>query len=103
MAASKEYMAYILDQLSELEEITSRPMMGEYVLYYRGRVFGGVYDDRLLFKPVHIAQDMLPDAAWECPYLGAKEMLLVDPEDRERLCAVVRAMYDELPAPKRRK
>ena len=78
-------------------------MMGEYVLYYQGRVFGGIYDDRFLVKPVKSAVAMLPDAERELPYDGAKEMLLVDTEDREFLKELIKAMYAELPAPKKRK
>jgi len=98
MASSKEYLAYILEQLSDLDEISCRAMMGEYILYYRGKVFGGIYDDRLLVKPVPAAIKLMPDAERELPYEGAKEMLLVDDVDnREILCQLVRGMWDELP------
>ena len=101
MASSKSYLDFILEQLSELEDIRWRAMMGEYVLYYRGRVFGGIYDDRFLVKNVRSAAAMMPDAARERPYEGAKEMLLVDKvEDREFLRELLEAMYAELPAPK---
>lgn len=104
MASSKEYLEYILEQLSDLEGITSRAMMGEYILYYRGKIFGGIYDDRFLIKPVKIAREMMPDADMELPYDGAKEMLLVDDvENREFLKELIEAMYDELPAPRKRK
>lgn len=104
MASDKEYLGYITEQLSLLEEITYRAMMGEYVLYYRGRVFGGIYDDRFLVKPVKSARELMPDAMSELPYDGAKEMLLVDNvEDREFLRQLVTAMYDELPEPKKRR
>ena len=103
MASSKEYLDFILEQLSELEEITHRAMMGEYVLYYRGRVFGGIYDDRFLVKPTKSAKAMMPDANMELPYDGAKEMLLVDDVDnKEFLRELVEAMYEELPAPKKK-
>ena len=103
MASSKEYLDFVLEQLSELDEISSRAMMGEYILYYRGKVFGGIYDDRILVKPVPAAVKMMPDAELELPYDGAKEMLLVDDVDnREFLCELVEAMYDELPAPKKK-
>ncbi len=102
MASSKEYLDFILEQLSELSEISSRAMMGEYIIYYRGKIIGGVYDNRFLVKPTKSAAEMMPDAAKERPYEGAKEMLLVDRvEDREFLQRLVEAMYDELPAPKR--
>lgn len=104
MASSKEYLDFILEQLSDLEEITYRPMMGEYILYYRGKLIGGIYDDRFLIKPVKSAVTMMPDARMEFPYDGAKEMLLVeDVDDREFLQKLVRAMYPDLPALKKRK
>ena len=104
MASSKEYLDFILEQLSDLDEITYRPMMGEYILYYRGKLIGGIYDDRFLIKPVKSAVTMMPDARMELPYDGAKEMLLVeDVDDREFLQKLVRAMYPDLPAPKQRK
>ena len=104
MGSSKEYLEYILEQLSDLEDITHRAMMGEYILYYRGKIFGGVYDDRFLIKPIKIAKEMMPDADMELPYDGAKEMLLVDDvENREFLKELIEAMYDELPAARKRK
>ena len=103
MASSKDYLEYILDQLSGLDDISYRAMMGEYIIYYRGKVVGGIYDDRFLVKPVKAAVDMMPDAESELPYEGAKEMLLVaDVENREFLCELLETMYDELPAPKKR-
>ena len=77
-------------------------MMGEYVLYYRNKVIGGIYDDRLLLKPTKAAETMLPDAERNIPYDGAKEMLLVDVDDRELLTKLIEAMYSELPAPRKR-
>ena len=104
MASGKEYLNYVLEQLSGLEEITHRAMMGEYILYYKGRILGGIYDDRLLVKPVKTAVAMLPEASYELPYEGAKEMLLVDRvDDRAFLTKLVEGMYEELPAPKKRK
>lgn len=104
MASSKDYLEYILDQLSGLDDISYRAIMGEYIIYYRGKVVGGIYDDRFLVKPVKSAASMMPDADMELPYEGAKEMLLVDDvENREFLCELLDAMYDELSAPKKRK
>ena len=104
MASSKEYLDYILEQLSELEEIEYKAMMGEYILYYRGKIVGGIYDDRLLVKPVKSAVMLMPEATCELPYQGAKEMLLVDDVDnKEFLAKRFRAMYEELPAPKKKK
>ena len=104
MASSKEYLDFVLEQLCELEEITYRAMMGEYILYYRGKIIGGIYDDRLLIKPVKSAISLMPTAAYELPYEGAKEMLLVDNIDsKEFLKILFDAMYDELPMPKKKK
>ena len=103
MATSREYLGFVLEQLSGLEEITYRQMMGEYIIYYRGKIAAYVCDDRLLIKPTVTARRMMPDAVYEPPYEGAKEMLLVDRTDeREFLEALFRAMYDELPEPKKR-
>lgn len=104
MASSKEYLHYILEQLSGLEEITYRAMMGEFILYYRGRIVGGIYDDRLLVKPVKAALSAMPSAVYEPPYDGAKPMLLVEEVDnKEFLTGLFTAMYSELPAPKSKK
>ena len=103
MASSKDYLDYILDQLSELDGISYRAMMGEFIIYYQGKVVGGIYDDRFLVKPVKSAVAMMPDAEMGFPYEGAKEMLLVDDvENRVFLRELLEAMYDELPAPKKR-
>ncbi len=104
MASDKSYLDYIMDQLSGLEDITYRPMMGEYIIYYQGKIVGGIYDDRFLVKPTASACSMMPDAEKELPYPGAKEMLLVDRiDDRAFLESLLHAMYGELPAPKKRK
>ena len=101
MASSKEYLDFIIDQLSDLQDVKYRAMMGEYIIYYKGKIVGGIYDDRFLVKPIKAAVDLMPDAQKELPYEGAKEMLLVDDVDnREFLYKLLRAMYDELPAPK---
>ena len=106
MASSKEYLEFILGQLSELEEIIYRAMMGEFIIYYRGKIVGGIYDDRLLVKPVKSAISYMPIALCELPYEGAKEMLLVDEIDnKEFLAGLFHVMYKELPAlkPKKKK
>ena len=104
MASSKEYLDFILEQLSGLENVTWKAMMGEYILYLRGRIVGGIYDDRFLVKPTKSAVAMMPEADRELPYEGAKEMLLVDNVDnREFREELLTAMYDELPAPKKKK
>lgn len=103
MASDKDYLMFVLDQLSGLNEIAYRAMMGEFILYYRGRIVGGIYDDRLLVKPVPAALALMPDAPRELPYPGAKEMLLVeDVDDADFLRELFRAMYDELPPPRPR-
>ena len=104
MASSKEYLEFVLEQLSDLEDISYRAMMGEYIIYYRGKIVGGIYDDRFLVKPVKAALEMMPDADRELPYEGAKEMLLIDDvDDREFLSDLLEAMYSELPSPKKKR
>ena len=104
MASSKEYLEFILGQLSGLDEITYRAMMGEFIIYYRGKIIGGIYDDRLLVKPIKAAISYMPTARYELPYEGAKEMLLVDEvDDREFLTGLFNAMYKKLPTPKPKK
>ena len=103
MASRKEYLDYVLEQLSDLEGVTHRAMMGEYLLYWQGKLFGGIYDDRLLVKPVPAARALLPNAPEEAPYDGTKPMLLAeDMEDRDLLARLVTAMEPELPAPKKK-
>lgn len=104
MASSKGYLDFVLEQLAGLEGIAYRAMMGEYVLYYRGKIVGGIYDDRLLVKTAKAALAMMPDALYERPYEGAKEMLLVENvDDSVFLAKLLEAMYEELPAPKKKK
>ena len=103
MASSKEYLDFILEQLSELNDVSYRAMMGEFIIYYRGKIVGGIYDDRFLVKPTKSAVVMMPNADMELPYDGAKEMLLVDDVDnKEFLTELLEAMYLELPAPKKK-
>lgn len=103
MASSKEYLEYILEQLSDLDDITYRAMMGEYIVYFREKIIGGIYDDRFLVKPVKSAKSLMPEAEMELPYKGAKEMLLVDNVDnKDFLKKLLEAMYDELPEPKKK-
>ena len=103
MSSNKKYLDFILEQLSELDDVTSRAMMGEYIIYYRGKVVGGIYDDRFLVKPTKSAAAMMPDAEMELPYEGAKKMLLVDDVDnKEFLRGLLEAMYPELPEPKKK-
>lgn len=101
MPSDKGYLEYILEQLSELDDITCKAMMGEYIICYKGKITGGIYDNRFLVKPVKAAVRLMPDAKYELPYEGAKEMLLVENvDDRIFLAKLLNAMYDELPAPK---
>ena len=104
MPSSKEYLDFVLEQLSGLNDISYKAMMGEFIIYYRGKIVGGIYDDRFLVKNVKSARDKMPEAALELPYEGAKEMLLVEEvEDKDFLRDLLDAMYDELPAPKKKK
>ncbi len=104
MASSKEYLNFILEQLSELEDITYRAMMGEYIIYYRGKIVGGIYDDRLLVKPIEAAITYMSEVVYELPYEGSKEMLLVQEVDsKEFLTGLFDIMYKELPVPKSKK
>ena len=107
MASTKEYLDFVLEQLSDLGDVSARPMMGEYVLYCHSKVIGGVYDDRLLLKATSAALLLLEeegiDAQFDIPYPGAKEMLVADIDDRELCCRLARAIADELPAPKKKR
>ena len=100
----KEYLQFVLEQLSELQEITYRAMMGEFIIYYRGKIVGGIYDDRLLVKPTKSAISYMPTVTYEIPYENAKEMLLVEEVDnKDFLTGLFDVMYDELPTPKPKK
>ena len=104
MASSAEYLDYVLEQLSSLENVSYRPMMGEYIIYYQGKIIGGIYDDRFLVKPTDSAKKMMPDAELVSPYPGAKEMLTVDIiDDRDAMMELLETMYDELPSVKKRR
>lgn len=104
MSTSKDFLGFVLEQLSDLEEITHRQMMGEYIIYYRGKIAAYICDDRFLVKPVNAAKALMPDAPLEPPYEGAKDMLLVeDVDNKEFLTELFNAMYDELPAPRPKK
>ena len=104
MASSKEYLEFIMEQLSLLDDVSYHAMMGEYILYYHGKVIGGIYDDRFLVKPTKSALALMPDADMELPYEGAKEMILVDNvDDKKFLKELFDAMFEELPAPKKKK
>ena len=104
MASEKEYLEYVLEQLSDVPGVTYRPMMGEFILYVRDKIIGGIYDDRLLVKITEASARLMPDAPETLPYEGAKPMLRVeDIDDRALLTELVNAMWDELPAPKKKK
>ncbi len=104
MATNKEFLSYVLEQLSEVQNITYRQMMGEYIIYQNGKIAAYLCDDRLLVKPVPSAAAMLPDALREPPYDGAKDMILVEQiDDKQFLTELFAAMYDELPLPKKKK
>ncbi len=102
MASSKSYLDFILEQLSLLDDIQYRPMMGELIIYYKDKIVGGIYDDRFLVKPTKSAIEMMPDAEYTIPYDGAKQMLLVDRvEDRDFLKDLLDSMLSELPSKKK--
>ena len=104
MASDKDYLEFVLEQLSSLDEISSRYMMGEYIIYYRGKIIGGIYDNRFLIKPTKSAERLISDVHYAIPYKGAKEMIEVeDIENREFICNLINEMYDELPEPKKKK
>lgn len=103
MATSKEFLNYFIEQMRSVAEITVRPMMGEYLLYYRGKLIGGIYDNTVLLKPVAAAKAILTDAEYRIPYAGAKEMLILDGfEDEEYIVKLFEAMYCELPEKKKK-
>lgn len=100
MATGKEFIDCLKEQMSELAEITVRSMMGEYIIYYRGKIAAYVCDDRLLIKPVPAARALMPDSPLEAPYMGAKPMLLCEnTDDKVFLTRLFNAIYPELPAP----
>ena len=103
MASTKEYLIYTMDLLSGLDDISYRTMMGEYILYFKDKVFGGVYDDRFLIKKTPAVLTMMPDAEFDLPYEGGSEMVLVDTDDKDFIKEIVIAMYDEIPTPKAKK
>lgn len=103
MATAKEYLDFIVGQFSSLQEVTFRMMMGAYLLYYKGKIFGGIYDNRLLVKPVEAAKKLIAEPVYEEPYSGAKPMILVESVDNpDFLCSLVQKMYPELPEPKKK-
>ena len=103
MASRKDYLNFILEQLSELDGITYRAMMGEFIIYYQNKIIGGIYDDRLLVKDVRSARELMPDAPLELPYDGAKKMILVtEVDDKDFLNNLITSVYEELPAKKKK-
>ncbi|MBP3370935.1 MAG: TfoX/Sxy family protein [Clostridia bacterium] len=103
MASSKVYLEFVLEQLGELDEISHKSMMGEYIIYYRGRIIGGIYDDRFLVKPVKAAVKLMPEAELQLPYDGAKPMLLVEQvDDKQFLKALLEQMHQQLPVQKKK-
>lgn len=103
MATSKDYLRFVREQLSDIDGITHRRMMGEYIIYHHGKIAAYLCDDRLLVKILPSTTAMLPDARKEPPYEGAKDMLLVENiDDRDFLKVLFEAMCPELPGPKRK-
>ena len=103
MASSREYLDFVLEQLSDLDDVSCRAMMGEYVIYYQGKVIGGIYDDRFLLKATESAKKLMPDADYQLPYEGAKPMMVADVDDRNLLNNLIPAIAADLPAPGTRK
>ncbi|MGM9663382.1 MAG: TfoX/Sxy family protein [Eubacteriales bacterium] len=104
MATSKEYLRFVLDRLSDLEGISYKQMMGEYIIYYKGKIAAYVCDNRVLIKPVKSALSLMPEAPLQAPYEGAKEMLLAENiDDKGFMTELFRAIYDDLPEPKPKK
>lgn len=104
MASSREYLNFILEQLAGLDDITYKAMMGEYLIYYRSKIVGGIYDNRFLVKPVDSAKKYLHKLQYALPYEGAKEMLFIeDVDNKEYLSGLLEAMYAELPVSKNKK
>ena len=104
MASSKTYLDFVMDQLSGLGGVTFKPMMGEFIIYFNGKIVGGIYDDRFLVKQTEAARRLMPDAPLEAPYEGAKEMILVDRiDERDFLETLLSETVDELPEPKKRR
>ncbi len=104
MGSSIAYLEFIMDQLSLLDDVDYKAMMGEFIIYYKGKIVGGIYDDRFLVKPTKSAKKLMPDATLELPYKGAKKMLMVDEvEDREFIETLLNAMVTELPEPEKKK
>ena len=104
MATNRDFLDYVLEQLSLLKDVTYRPMMGEYIIYCKDKIIGGIYDNRFLIKPCKAALEMMPEARMEYPYEGGKKMLLVeDLDDKRFLCDLINGMYDELPVTNKKK
>ena len=103
MASTKDYLNFVLEQLSGLDGITYRAMMGEYIIYYQGKVIGGIYDDRFLVKQTNSSKKLIPDAPLELPYEGAKEMFLADIDNRELMNVLIPQIADDLPMPKKKR
>jgi len=102
MASDKDFLIYVLDQLSDIDGISYRAMMGEYVIYCRGKVVAGIYDDRFLVKPTKSAKALIPEPIYELPYNGGREMIAADIDDRELMNELIPAIADDLPEPKRK-
>ena len=103
MSSSKDFLEFVQEQLSVLSDVTYRAMMGEFIIYYRGKVVGGIYDNRLLVKPTGSVQKIMPNAPLEIPYQGGRPMIMVtDIENRELLEQLFNVLYSDLPAPRKK-
>ena len=103
MATNKAYVEYIMEKLKAIGDFSYRPMMGEYVVYYKGKVIGGLYDNNFLLKTTKAAETFLENISLEVPYSGAKPMIMIDIEENKNLKDLFEAMYLELPEPKKKK
>lgn len=103
MPSTKEFLNYVLDQLNDLEDITYRYMMSEYIIYYKGKIAGGIFDNRLMIKPVKSAIDFIENPIYDIPFDGAKEWILIeDIEDKEFLTELFITIYKDLSFPKKK-
>ena len=100
MSSSRDFLDYVLEQLSELSDVSFRPMMGEYVIYYEGKVVGGIYDDRFLIKNTKSVSEYLKNndisLPLEKPYPGGRDMLAADIDDREMTCSLIEMIRKDL-------
>lgn len=105
MATSKEFHDYTVKTLQKIGDVTTRKMMGEYLVYYQGKLVGDICDNCLFLKPTESVLRLLPDAERGYPYEGSKTLMVMveNVEDEKLMTAVLNGMYQELPEPKKKK